>query len=320
LNVIVGLLLGFYLSSSMNRWYTCVNGFLSLLDSIRNLQMQFTALGVPEPQTILCLRYGLSSAWLLYGQLLVETKRGDAEKTARENMWQAMREKKANIDKSGKTMMLEGWEIDALKKTRDPPGIMWMWVAALIGRLAQDGWIPPMPSPTYGRVMSLCQEAFSGIREVRAAISVQSPFPYTQALATLVQVNNLLNAVTFGVVSGLAISTSLAYHGVHLPGHEIVKVNLDESMKDLQSSFVTFAYCSLGPLLYQALLLISMQLAQPFNHDEAWIPMDRLAEQLEVDMCDGRDLTNNMAFEKPAFKPQPTKEELKTMKRSSMIG
>merc|ERR1719281_1516474 len=94
LNVVVGLLLGFFLSSSMNRWYTCVNGFLSLLDSIRNLQMQFTALGVPEPQTILALRYGLSSAWLLYGQLIVETKRGDDEKNARQTMWQTMRDKK----------------------------------------------------------------------------------------------------------------------------------------------------------------------------------------------------------------------------------
>jgi len=319
LNVVVGLLLGFFLSSSMNRWYTCVNGFLSLLDSIRNLQMQFTALGVPEPQTILALRYGLSSAWLLYGQLLNETKRGDEETKARDQMWQTMREKQAKIDKSGNTMMLEQWEIDALKQTRDPPGMMWMWVAALIGRLAQDGWIPPMPSPTYGRVMNLCQEAFAGIREVRAAISVQSPFPYTHALATLVQINNLLNAVTFGLVSGLAIATSLAYHGVHIPGHPLIAIKKEDEMKDLQSMGVTFMYCSLGPLLYQALLLISMQLAQPFEHEEAWIPMDRLADQLEEDMCNGRDLTEHMAFEKPAFKPQPTKEELKHMKRASMI-
>merc|ERR1719440_1725415 len=75
LNVVVGLLLGFFLSSSMNRWYTCVNGFLELLDAIRNLQMQFVALGVPETESILCLRYAFVSAWLLYGQLLVETKR-----------------------------------------------------------------------------------------------------------------------------------------------------------------------------------------------------------------------------------------------------
>merc|ERR1719162_2813009 len=68
LNVVVGLLLGFFLSSSMDRWHDCVNGFLTLLDSIRNLQMQFVALGVPEAQTVLCLRWGFASAWLLYGQ------------------------------------------------------------------------------------------------------------------------------------------------------------------------------------------------------------------------------------------------------------
>merc|ERR1719395_459877 len=67
LNVVVGLLLGFFMSSSMNRWHTCVAGFLELLDSIRNLQMQFVALGVPEEETCLCLRYSFASAWLLYG-------------------------------------------------------------------------------------------------------------------------------------------------------------------------------------------------------------------------------------------------------------
>jgi len=281
--------------------------------------MQFTALGVPEPQTILCLRYGVSSAWLLYGQLIVETKRGAAEEDAREKMWQNMREKTARVDPTGQQRMLEDWEIDALKTTRDPPSMVWMWCAALIGRLAQDGWIPPMPSPTYGRVMNLCQQAHAGIREVRAAISVQSPFPYTHALATLVQINNLLNAVTFGIVSGLAISTYLTFHGFHIHGHGFQHAKQSDTHQDLQSMVVTFMYCSLGPLLYQALIIISMQLAQPFDHDEAWIPMDRLADQLEVDMCNGRDITEKMAFEKPAFKPQPTPEQIKTMKRSSMV-
>merc|ERR1719407_206072 len=74
LNVVVGLLLGFFLSSSVIRWYSCVNGFLELLDAIRNLQMQFVALGVPDSEALLCLRWGFSSGWLLYGQLLIETE------------------------------------------------------------------------------------------------------------------------------------------------------------------------------------------------------------------------------------------------------
>jgi len=304
LNVVVGLLLGFFLSSSMNRWHDCVNGFLQLLDSIRNLQMQFTALGVPEAETILCLRYSFSSAWLLYGQLLVETKRGDAQGIERERMWAKMSERMARIDKSGDTMLLEKKEVDVLKKTRDPPGMMWMWVAALIGRLAQDGWIPPMPSPTYGRVMNLCQAAHAGIREVRAAITIQAPLTYTHMLSTLVHINNILNAVTFGLVSGLAIGTTLLAHNVHIYNHNDARMR--ESEQDLQNMMVTFLYCFFGPLLYQALLIISMQLAQPFDTDEAKIPMHRLLHMLEVDMCNGRDLLDHMPFERPAFK-QPAK-------------
>jgi len=48
LNVVVGLLLGFFLSNALGRWHSCVNGFLELLDAARNLQMQLATLGVPD--------------------------------------------------------------------------------------------------------------------------------------------------------------------------------------------------------------------------------------------------------------------------------
>jgi len=313
LNVIVGLLLGFFMSSSMNRWHACVNGFMELLDSIRNLQMQFTALGVPEKETVLCLRYGFASAWLLYGQLLVETKRGPEAIIERELMWEKMAKKVAHIDRSGKTPMLEANEIEALKITRDPPGMMWMWVAALIGRLAQDGWIPPMPTPTYGRVMNLCQSAHAGIRQVRGNISMQAPLTYCHMLATLVHINNLLNAFTLGVVSGLGIATTMIAHGWHWYGRDVVlgksaeravDASTRESEQDLQTMLVTFLYCFFGPLLFQALLMISMQLAQPFESEDAKMPMHRLLHMLEIDMCNGRDLVDHMPFERPAFKQQ----------------
>merc|ERR1719426_288554 len=237
LNVVVGLLLGFFLSSSMTRWYTCVNGFLELLDAIRNLQMQLVALGVPEMETILCLRYAFVSAWLLYGQLLLETKSlvavegGEKElHSDRNQMWRKLCTKIAHIDKKDKTTLLKESEAEVLRMTRDPPGIMWMWVAALIGRLSQDGWIPPMASPTYGRIMNLCQSAHGGIRQVRAAISVQAPLTYTHMLATLVHINNLLNAATFGVVSGVAIGTALIAHNMHF--YTVVDASMRQSTQD----------------------------------------------------------------------------------------
>jgi len=305
LNVVVGLLLGFFMSSSMNRWHSCVNGFLELLDAIRNLQMQFVALGVPEKENNLCLRYGFASAWLLYGQLLVETKKLTAtQSTDREMMWKKLVKKVAHIDRTENSFLLVDWEVKVLRTTRDPPGMMWMWVAALIGRLAQDGWIPPMASPTYGRIMNLCQSAHGGIRQVRAAISVQAPLTYTHMLATLVHINNLLNAITFGLVSGVAIGTAMQAHkmGNYNNRHD---ASMRESTQDWQNMAVTFMYCFFGPLLYQALLLISMHLAQPFDSEDAKIPLDRLLHQLEVDMCNGRDLVDHMDFEKPAFKQVP---------------
>lgn len=319
LNVVVGLLLGFFLSSSMNRWYSCVNGFLELLDAIRNLQMQFVALGVPEEHSILCLRYSFASAWLLFLQLQSETQRlSDARDGAdparalaarKADMWRQLTSKPAMIDGTESTMLLTSGEADDLKSTRDPPGMMWIWVAALMGRLAQDGFIPPMASPTYGRIMNLCQSAHAGIRQVRAAISVQAPFTYTHMLASLVHINNLLNACCLGIVAGLSLGTALSGTSLykHLPLHNHVPASPHQIAQDWQNTVVTLLYCFFGPMIYQALLLIGMHLAQPFDSEYASIPFDRLLCNLEVDLCNGRDLVEKMAIEKPCFKvPTPT--------------
>merc|ERR1719382_1065633 len=106
-------------------------------------------------------------------------------------------------------------ELLALRDTHDPAAMMWVWVSGLIGRLAQNGFIPPMQSPTYGRIMNLCQQAHSGIREIAGAMKVQTPLIYTHMLATMVHVNNLLNAVTFGIVLGLSTGTILQFWGAH---------------------------------------------------------------------------------------------------------
>jgi hypothetical protein len=305
LNVVVGLLLGFFLSSSMNRWYSCVNGFLELLDSIRNLQMQFVALGVPEEQSNQVLRFGFASGWLLYGQLLLEaSKLSCHEETERQRdiLWISLREKVFRVDKSKTSLLLTEEEENVLRLTRDPPGMMWMWIAALIGRISQDGWIPPMASPTYGRIMNLCQSAHGGIRQVRASISVQAPLTYTHLLATLVHMNNLLNALTLGVVAGLALGLSLIRAGWHF--YE-PRVREKQITQDGQNLAITMCYCFFGPLIYQALLLIGMNLAQPFDSVDAKMPVDRLLHQLEIDMCNGRDLVDHMSFEKPAFKQKP---------------
>merc|ERR1740117_2665868 len=94
-----------------------------------------------------------------------------------------------------------------------------MWVTSLVGRMAQDGSIPPMPSPTYGRIMGLAQSAHGGIRQVRSCTNVQAPYIYVHMLAVVVHINNLLNAISFGLILGTSWGTSLAYVNMH-PGKD----------------------------------------------------------------------------------------------------
>merc|ERR1719316_1847571 len=126
LTIAVGLLLGLLLSMTMNRWHTAVSGFMSLLDAIRNMQMHFVSLGVPQEKALLGLRYCYASAYLLYGQLLADFS--DEKRKDEDLMWEKLLQKVAYLDGSFKTKMLTEREVDILAKTRDPPGLIWIWV------------------------------------------------------------------------------------------------------------------------------------------------------------------------------------------------
>jgi len=309
LNVVVGLLLGFFLTSSVNRWYSCVDGFLTLLDAVRNLQMQFIALGVPEEDSGRILRHAFASASLLHQQLLFDNKKlcdGFNAQEEERKIWQTLSTKPAFMCHQHPTTLLEKAEIEVLKPTRDPPSVIWTWIAALIGRLSADGWIPAMATPTYGRIMNLCQEAHGGIRQVRASICVQTPWNYAHSLAALVHINNALNAIVLGLVLGIAGATHLQRH--HLLNYHGT-AHLEDVQMDIENVVVTCFYCIVGPIVYQILLLIAISLAQPFAGDDAKIPMDRLLNQLEEDICDSADLIDGMSdvfdVEAPKFKEKP---------------
>eukprot|EP00971_Amphidinium_carterae_P210485 4176360-Amphidinium_carterae.2 len=46
------------MSASVQRWWSCAEGFMQLFDAVRCLQIQFISLGVPEERAVHCLRYG----------------------------------------------------------------------------------------------------------------------------------------------------------------------------------------------------------------------------------------------------------------------
>lgn len=307
LRTFVGLLLGFFLFSSMNRWYECCSGFLILFDAIRNLQMQFIALGcADEEHAMLAIRYGVLSAHLLNMELHAEVQRGAERKQALDSMWAKLaapsgEEVKNDISHCG--TVYEG-ELEILQEVDDASGLMWMWVASLIGRMAQDGSIPGMPTPTFGRIMSLAQLAHGGIRQVRSCTNVQAPYIYVHMLAVVVHINNLLNAVSFGLILGTTSGTWLAYLNVH-PGKS-VPADSEDAERDFQTLVVAFFFCVCGPVLYQAFLEVAVIIAMPFASKDGEIPTKKMISRLEIDLQDAFVVSRQCPWwQKPSFKPPP---------------
>jgi len=293
LNVFVGLLLGFFLSSSMNRWYSCVNAFLELLDAVRSMQMQMTALGVSQERTNLLSRYGLLSAWLLHLSLNMNVNDGMHDETAEtqdssantKSLWQSL--------EANRPGLVLPKEKELLMQHSESYALLWTWVASLIGRMAQNGEIPPMPSPTYGRIVNIVQEAFGSIRDVRALRLIKAPFIYAHTLAVLVHVNNILNAIGFGLVLGLALLQVLGNGKVY---------NSTSWANICCSLFMQFCFSVLAPLLYLALLEVAVCIAQPFKYQSAKIPALKLLRGLEEDLKKAATMGDNPPhWDKPCF-------------------
>ena len=217
LEVVVGLLLGFFLSSSVQRWYNCTNGFLELFDAIRSLHMQLNALGVPKERVRLCLRYCVVSAHCLDNDLIAAAMSPEDRAAFLQNQWETIatdaEDGSVFTDKSKSFATLLANEREILAKIDDPAQTLWVWVTSLLTRMSADGEIPPIPTPTYGRIITIAEQAYGGIRTVRASIRVQPPFVHVQMMAALVLVNNIINAVSFGMSAGVTVSMCLArYH------------------------------------------------------------------------------------------------------------
>lgn len=318
LQLFVALLLGFYLSSSVNRWYTCVDGFMKLFDSIRNMQMQFYALGVPQEQIYTCLRYGVVSAVMLSTEMQVRLLPKLEREKQMENMYSALVSAEPPRLALGEYALITPSERNLLTALEDESvepslsGCMWIWVSSLIGRMAQDGEIPGMATPIYGRIMNLAMAAHAGIRQVKTTINVQAPFAYAHMMAVLVHVNNIFSAVSFGITLGLTIGTfrmhtsSIRTFDRHSKAH-LIPVKQEELYRVCENLVISFITGIAGPVIYQVLLDVCICIAMPFDSKEAMIPTDKFVAALEKDLFDSVTMAENPAsWDRPYFKPPAT--------------
>lgn len=293
LSAFVTLMLSFFLSSSVHRWVTCVDGLFSMFNSVKNYSMQLHALGVEDEKIMLAMRYSVLSATFLIHDLRCSRLDEDKAKVATGLLWEHL------LSKSSSHSNMDLAEIEILKHVDDKSAQMWVWVASHLGRMAKDGDVPPMASPTYGRLMSLVQAAQDGQRQTRVSVIVQLPVVYTHTLACLVHVNSLV----YAVCTGIAVGTTL--HGVHqylVTNGLIVSHSENLAFKALpltsllQALVVALVKGFATPLLFQAFLLIGLSIVSPLDEESAAVPIGKLIHSLERDLQDARFLAARPPF------------------------
>ncbi|CAK9082437.1 unnamed protein product [Durusdinium trenchii] len=298
LTVFVSLLLGFYLTSSVKRWSTCIDGFLNLFEVIRALQMQLHALGVGRGDIARVVRYGLVSSWLCARLQRIDNI-ASKKKKAVYSPFQGLR------DAPDVFLSLTDEECEKLEGIDDPCPILWLWVALFLGRLASDGDIPPMASPTYGRMVMLANDAQVALKEIRMTTEVKIPYLYTHTLSAIVHLNNILCAISMGLTLGSCIGAALTSIDSRLTLYGIESYPTSTASQTLQLLLVQSLKCFFVPLLYQACLEICFCLYSAFGGEteEAMIPSDRMVKEWSNELAGLMDLAMHPPhWQAPAFK------------------
>eukprot|EP00930_Biecheleria_cincta_P099574 TRINITY_DN9119_c0_g2_i1.p1 TRINITY_DN9119_c0_g2~~TRINITY_DN9119_c0_g2_i1.p1 ORF type:complete len:501 (+),score=69.62 TRINITY_DN9119_c0_g2_i1:99-1601(+) len=302
LNVFVSLMLGFFLSTAIGRFRDCLEGFVSLFENMRALQMQFHALGVPQKSINHIMRYGLLSAWLLPRFMKAENCTDSKRRIVLiEEAW------KEALASKDPLLHLTEQEVEILQGVDDPSPQLWMWIASLSGRLAQDEWIPAMASPTYGRILSLSNQAQESLKMIRLIFAVQVPYIYTHTLAVVVHISNMLCAVSMGLTLGACLGSLLIHFDSRLTFYYIDPKPQHEASTDIQVLVIQSLKCFVTPVLYQGFLEIGFCLSSPFAENVGSVapPVDRMIQEFKADLV----VSNRIARCPPGWKPPAWKRD-----------
>jgi hypothetical protein len=295
LNVFVGLLLSFFLTSNVARWVQIVNGFRTLFNSTRNLQLVLHAFGAKKEASDRVLRYCVLSARLvtydMQRRMLPQAERPAALAT----MWEDLEARDQPFSK----LMPE--ERAQLETAEDPSGLIWTWVMSMLGRMVEDGELPTWGAGSLGMVLMTATTAKKGMDGLRDTIVVQLPFVYVHTVATIVQLNNLLAAVSLGLTLGTTFGVAVARWNsyLHVYSIELSRVHRPV-MEDIQEVLVQLFRCFVAPVLYQAFFEIGVSIASPFYSEDGEIPVERMLGDLEQALQD-----SNVVASKPPLWEAP---------------
>eukprot|EP00931_Biecheleriopsis_adriatica_P047600 TRINITY_DN27457_c0_g1_i1.p1 TRINITY_DN27457_c0_g1~~TRINITY_DN27457_c0_g1_i1.p1 ORF type:complete len:576 (-),score=94.25 TRINITY_DN27457_c0_g1_i1:61-1671(-) len=132
--------------------------------------------------------------------------------------------------------------------------VLWCWMGCIASELME---MVKLPAPNLNMLFNDLNAGLDGVHAVHQYLGTQLPFPYVHMICLLVDIHNIVVAITSGLKFGAAYSQGLAFDCV---------------IEALQLVIV--------PTMYQGLLQICMFLSDPMGDDFIDFPI--LEYQLQV--------------------------------------
>lgn len=235
--------LAFYTNTSVNRWWTIRTQGIGGIKAATMDLEMFICQFVTQEPKVLSSIRRYSRASLM---LIFFWRRGQLDKT----------KLKEQILGRG---LLEEHEVDQLFKwNHNLHETIWAWQTGIVTMLYKEGKIKS--EQLFGLLLQRCSDGRSAVQLVHTHVAVRIPMQYVHLLGMLVKMHNFVLAIIMGVLFGAALR------------------NL-ESIVCLQ----LFGRTLILPFLFNAILLINAELADPFGNSMTDFPGTVYEKGLEKD-------------------------------------
>jgi len=234
ISVLIGFMLGLFLSSSLDRWWDTVKSVQMLFGVIKKLIMLASSLEIRDDQRATLARRGVLSVRMLETELTRPT----------DEMF------KKRFDELQEMGKITSEERMILEKTPLDQRSFFTWV--LISNYLKQ-FHNLMDPISYDRIVTLVLDGLSAVSNLRTLLHFQFPFIYMHMLAFMVHMANFLTAIGTGVTLGLLFARTRAENFrksdeklVSLPDPSAV---MNEVLFFLVQAFFYQAFLSIGAAL-----------------------------------------------------------------------
>jgi hypothetical protein len=184
ISVLIGFMLGLFLSSSLNRWWDTVKSVQLLFGVIKKLVMLASSLEIKDEQRGTLGRRGLLSVRMLETELTRPTAK----------------EFDQRFDELQSAEQITQEERDVLSSVPLDQRSFFTWVLISNYLKQYHNMLDPI---SYDRIVTLVLDGLSAVSALRTLLHFQFPFIYMHMLAFMVHMANFLTAIGTGITLGL---------------------------------------------------------------------------------------------------------------------